>query len=122
MRFPRFRSVCKVLGFLLFALIPCVTAAQGRPAYELLHTLTVVVPTIVQLVVDTSSGTPDGLPVIRVVSNDRRIRLRAASGVPGEYLTLPGREEPRIQHTKGDQGAEQVREDLALVRFTQVAP
>lgn len=122
MRFPRFRSVCRVLAFSIFALLPGATWAQGRPGSEVLLTLTVVVPRVVQLVVDTSAGAPDGIPVVRVISNDRAIRLQAASGVPGEFVTLPGREGPRIQHTKGDQGVDQPREDLLLVRFTQVAP
>lgn len=119
MRHPRFWVVTTLS---IFALLPTAAGAQGRPVTTITYALTVVVPSIIQLVVDESAQDPGGLPVVRVITNDRAIRARSAAGVVGEMVLRGALEGGRIDHAKGGEGDPVGGAALPQVRYTQVTP
>ena len=119
MQSPILALVSKAAVLTLVALLPVPAGAQSRAA---VHTLTVVVPRFVRLVVDSSAGEGDSLPVIRVITNDRTIRALTANGLPPELVPLAVAAGGRLQHAKGGDRETWMDDPEPLVRFTQVAP
>ena len=85
-------------------------------------TFALTVPSIVRLVVADQGQTPDGAPVIRVVTNDPAIRAAAVGGVSPELLRRASRSDELASRGKGSEGAQQGAETGTLLRFTVVAP
>jgi hypothetical protein len=111
-----------VVGLSVVSFLPMPAEAQGRPIAAVAYTLTVVVPSIIQLVVDSSVERSDGRPVIRVLTNDPVIRARSANGIPGEPIQFSRAGRGGARDAKGSDGDLGFESEVRWVRFTQVAP
>jgi hypothetical protein len=86
--------------------------------------LTVHVPVVVRFSIAKGQMTPDGTPVLQVVTNDPSIRRMVAGGVAPEELQALTVQFSGVQHAKGGElameGGAQVT--TPVVRYTIVRP
>jgi hypothetical protein len=122
----RILAVTTIVGL---ALVSAATAAaQTTEAYgsggSATQTLTVRVPVVVRFSIAKGQVTPDGTPLLQVVTNDPSIRRMVAGGVAPEEIQALSVQFSGIQHSKGGElameGGAQVT--TPVVRYTIVRP
>ncbi len=113
------------IAMTLGALATGLASAQARSAPATgAVTLAVTVPSIVRVLVDPSRISPDGTPLVRVITNDPSLRAQLAAGVPPETLRRAGTAENGEGRAKGSEAVMggSAGGQVALVRYTIVQP
>ena len=119
------RTTLRAITFALTvgAIQPAILRAQAPNAGHANATavLTIQVPAIVKTVVTEGA---DGIPVVRVVTNDPRLRAATANGVvPERLVTARVVATPeQSARAKGDEALEPLDATGRVVRYTVVAP
>lgn len=106
--------------------VPAVAGAQqvSRGVGVATATVRIQVPAIMKLVVDPTALTPEGNPVVRLVTNVPALRALAAQGVAPEVLRQPVVQYAAEGRGKGGEAAlpGNTEVEAGLVRYTIVQP